>query len=86
MYNKCICIFNSQIGKLNDGLSKLEKIFTSVTIMTKLYWKEYQLIAQSDIPPQQFNNESLDISTTELDKIMQSEDNVIYENLVIRNK
>lgn len=86
LHNKNIADIISQIGKLNDGLSKLEKIFTSVTIMTKLYWKEYQLIAQSDIPPQQFNNESLDISTTELDKIMQSEDNVIYENLVIRNK
>ncbi|XP_029167481.1 inhibitor of nuclear factor kappa-B kinase subunit alpha-like isoform X2 [Nylanderia fulva] len=86
LHNKNIADIISQIDKLNDGLSKLEKIFNSVTIMTKLYWTEYQLIAQSDIPPQQYNNASLDMSTTELNKILQSEDNVIYNNLAIRYK
>ncbi|KMR03298.1 inhibitor of nuclear factor kappa-b kinase subunit beta [Lasius niger] len=86
LHNKNIADIISQIDKLNDGLLKLEKIFNSVTIMTKLYWKEYQLIAQSDMSPQQSNNQSLNISTTELDKVIQSEDNMIYDNLVIRYK
>lgn len=77
--------FHRQIDKLNDGLLKLQKIFNSVTVMTKLYWKEYQLIAQSDVSPQS-NNQSLNISTTELDKVIQSEDNIIYDNLVIRSR
>lgn len=86
LHNKCICVSNRQIDKLNDGLLKLEKIFNSVTVMTKLYWKEYQLIAQMDMSStcQQQGNQSLNISSTELDKVIQSEDNVIYDNLVIR--
>ncbi|EFN80551.1 hypothetical protein EAI_14161 [Harpegnathos saltator] len=54
--------------------------------MTKLYWKEYQKIAQLDteIDPQQSNSHQfLNISTTELNSAIQSEDDVIYDNLVI---
>ncbi|XP_070150197.1 inhibitor of nuclear factor kappa-B kinase subunit beta [Polyergus mexicanus] len=84
LHDKNIIDIIRQIDQLNYGLLKLEKIFDSVTVMTKLYWKEYQLIAQSDVSPQQSNTQSLNISTTELDKVIQSEDNVIYDNLVIR--
>lgn len=84
LHDKNIVDIIRKIDKLNDGLLKLEKIFNSVTVMTKLYWKEYQLIAQSDVPPQQSNSQSLNISTTELNQVIQSEDNVIYDNLVIR--
>jgi len=71
---------------LQDELSKLEKVFISVTAMTELYQKEYQKIAQSDANSvsQQSNYQSLNISTTKLDSVIQSEDNVIYDNLVIR--
>jgi len=81
-----ICIFNRQIDKLQDELSKLEKVFISVTAMTELYQEEYQRIAQSDANSvsQQSNYQSLNISTTKLDSVIQSEDNVIYDNLVIR--
>lgn len=82
-----ICIFNRQIDKLQDELSKLEKIFISVTTMTKLYWEEYQRITQSDANSvsMQFNShQSLNVSTTGLDNVIQSEDNVIYDNLVMR--
>lgn len=54
--------------------------------MTKLYWEEYQKITQLDANsiPQQFNShQSLNISTG-LDNVIQSEDNVIYDNLVMR--
>ncbi|XP_012234251.1 inhibitor of nuclear factor kappa-B kinase subunit beta [Linepithema humile] len=75
-----------QVDKLQDGLSKLEKIFNSVTVMTKLYWMQYQKIAQLDanIASQQGTNQSLNFAT-ELDKVIQSEDNVIYDNLVMRH-
>jgi len=81
-----ICIFDRQIDKLQDELSKLEKVFISVTAMTELYREEYQKIAQSDANnvSQQSNYQSLNISTTKLDSVIQSEDNVIYDNLVIR--
>ncbi|XP_050458471.1 inhibitor of nuclear factor kappa-B kinase subunit beta-like isoform X1 [Cataglyphis hispanica] len=85
LHDKNIIDIIRQIDKLNDGLLKLQKIFNSVTVMTKLYWKEYQLIAQSDVSPQS-NNQSLNISTTELDKVIQPEDNIIYDNLVIRSR
>jgi len=73
------------IDKLQDELSKLEKVFISVTAMTKLYWEEFQRIAQSDtnnVSQQSNNYQSLNIS--ELDNVIQSEDNVIYDNLIIR--
>ncbi|KYN04808.1 Inhibitor of nuclear factor kappa-B kinase subunit beta [Cyphomyrmex costatus] len=76
-----------QIDKLQDELSKLEKVFISVTAMTELYWEEYQKMTQSDtnsVPQQSNNYQSLNILTTELDNITQSEDNVIYDNLVLR--
>lgn len=72
---------------MQDELSKLEKVFISVTAMTKLYWEEFQRIAQSgtnSVPQQSSNYQSLNISTTELDSVIQSEDNVIYDNLIIR--
>lgn len=74
---------------MQDELLKLEKTFISVIAMTELYWEEYKRIAQSDINniPQQSNNyQSLNISTTKLDTVIQSEDNVIYDNLIIRYK
>lgn len=78
--------FNRQIDKLQDGLSKLERIFNSVTVMTKLYWVQYQKIEQLDAnASQQGANQSLNFAT-ELDKVVQSEDNVIYDNLVMRQK
>lgn len=55
--------------------------------MTKLYWEEYQRITQSDANSvsMQFNShQSLNVSTTGLDNVIQSEDNVIYDNLVMR--
>ncbi|XP_077279296.1 inhibitor of nuclear factor kappa B kinase subunit beta [Temnothorax americanus] len=85
--NKNIIDITRLIDKLQDELSKLEKIFISVTAMTKLYWEEYQRIIQSDTNSsfQQSNNyQSLNISTTELDSIIQSEDNVICDNLITR--
>lgn len=57
--------------------------------MTELYREEYKKIAQSDtnnIPQQSNNYQSLNISTTKLDTVIQSEDNVIYDNLIIRYK
>lgn len=81
-----ICIFNRQIDKLQVELSKLEKAFISVIAMTKSYWEEYKKIAQSDsnnVPQQSNNYQSLNIST-KLDSVIQSEDNVIYDNLIIR--
>ncbi|XP_014483184.1 PREDICTED: inhibitor of nuclear factor kappa-B kinase subunit beta-like isoform X2 [Dinoponera quadriceps] len=75
-----------QTHNLQDELLKLEKIFNSVTVMTKLYWKEYQKIAELDveIAPQQSNSHQFaNISTIELNSAIQSEDNVIYDNLVI---
>jgi len=75
-----------QIDKLQDGLSKLEQIFNSVTVITKLYWMQYHKITQLDpnIASQQGINHSLNFAI-ELDKIIQSEDNVIYDNLVMRH-
>lgn len=72
---------------MQDELSKLEKVSISVTAMTELYREECQRIAHSGINsvPQQFNNcPSLNISTTELDSVIQSDDNVIYDNLIMR--
>lgn len=80
-----VSIFNRQIHKLQDELLKLEKIFNSVTVMTKLYWKEYQKITQLDTEvDQQLSNthQFSNISTTELSSAIQSEDDVIYDNLV----
>jgi len=82
-----IYIFYRQIDKLQDELSKLEKVFISVTAMTELYWEEYQRMTQSDtnsVPQQSNNYQSVNISTTELSSIIQSEDNVIYNNLIMR--
>lgn len=82
-----ICIFYRQIDKLQDELSKLEKVFISVTAMTELYWEEYQRMTQSDtnsVPQQSNNYQSVNILTTELSSIIQSEDNVIYDNLIMR--
>ncbi|XP_039310188.1 inhibitor of nuclear factor kappa-B kinase subunit alpha isoform X2 [Solenopsis invicta] len=85
--NENITDITRQLDQLQDKFLKLEKVFFSVTTMTKLYREEYQRIAQSDIDsvPQQANNcQSLNISTSELDSIIQSEDNVIYDNLLMR--
>jgi len=87
LHNKNIIDITRQIDKLQDELLKLEKIFISLTAMTELYWEEYQRIAQSDgnsIRQQSNNHQSLNISATELDRVIQSEDNVIYDNLIIR--
>lgn len=54
--------------------------------MTKLYWKEHQKIIQLDteVTPQQSNSHQFwNISTTELNSVIQLEDDVIYDNLVI---
>ncbi|XP_032683436.1 inhibitor of nuclear factor kappa-B kinase subunit beta-like isoform X2 [Odontomachus brunneus] len=75
-----------QICNLQNELLKLEKIFNSVTVMTKLYWKEYQEIIQLDteVTSQEYNSRQfLNISATELNSAIQSEDDVIYDNLVI---
>jgi hypothetical protein len=56
-----VSIFNRQINKLQDELVQLEKIFNPVTVMTELYRKEYEKIAQLDasVAPQQSNNRQL---------------------------
>ncbi|KYN20429.1 Inhibitor of nuclear factor kappa-B kinase subunit beta [Trachymyrmex cornetzi] len=85
--NENIIDITRQIDKLQDELSKLEKVFISVTAMTELYWEEYQRMTQSDtnsVPQQSNNYQSVNISTTELSSIIQSEDNVIYNNLIMR--
>ncbi|KYN31807.1 Inhibitor of nuclear factor kappa-B kinase subunit beta [Trachymyrmex septentrionalis] len=85
--NENIIDITRQIDKLQDELSKLEKVFISVTAMTELYLEEYQRMTQSDInnvPQQSNNDQSVNISTTELNSIIQSEDNVIYNNLIMR--
>ncbi|XP_012527846.1 inhibitor of nuclear factor kappa-B kinase subunit beta isoform X2 [Monomorium pharaonis] len=78
-----------QIDKLQDELSKLEKVFISVTTITELYLQEYQRIICFDANsvPQQCNNyQSLNTSTAEIDSVIQSEVNVIYDNLIMRYK
>ncbi|KYQ48969.1 Inhibitor of nuclear factor kappa-B kinase subunit beta [Trachymyrmex zeteki] len=87
LYNENIIDITRQIDKLQDELSKLEKVFISVTAMTELYWEEYQRMTQSDtnsVPQQSNNYQSVNILTTELSSIIQSEDNVIYDNLIMR--
>ncbi|XP_025072887.1 uncharacterized protein LOC105422150 [Pogonomyrmex barbatus] len=91
LYSQNIIDITSQLQELQDKLSKLEMIFISVTAMTEFYWKEYQKIAQSDtidnnISQQSNIHQSLNISTIDLGSIIQSEDNVIYDNLIIRYK
>ncbi|XP_011707649.1 PREDICTED: inhibitor of nuclear factor kappa-B kinase subunit alpha [Wasmannia auropunctata] len=87
LHNKNIIDITRQIDKLYDELSKLEKVFISVTAMTELYWEEYQKIARSDsssVPQRSNNYQLLNISTTKLGSVIQSEDNVIYDNLMMR--
>ncbi|XP_011870457.1 PREDICTED: inhibitor of nuclear factor kappa-B kinase subunit beta-like [Vollenhovia emeryi] len=84
LHDKNITDIARQIDKLQDKLSILEKGFISVTALTKSYWEEHQTIALSDTNSvsESSNHQSLNIFTTELD--FQSEDNVIYDNLVMR--
>ncbi|RLU24379.1 hypothetical protein DMN91_002467 [Ooceraea biroi] len=85
LHNETLIDITSQVNRLQDELSKLEKIFNPVTVVTKLYWNEYQKIVQADAsvaPQQASNHEFFNISNTELDQIIRSKDNLIYKNLV----
>ncbi|KAL0121196.1 hypothetical protein PUN28_008700 [Cardiocondyla obscurior] len=87
--DKNIIDITRQIDMLQHELLKLEKGFISVIAMTELYMKEYHEIAELDINSvslESNNCQSLNISITELNSVIQLEDNVIRDNLVMRYK
>ncbi|XP_020296804.1 inhibitor of nuclear factor kappa-B kinase subunit alpha-like isoform X2 [Pseudomyrmex gracilis] len=93
--NKAIINITSQIDELYNRLSKLEKVLHSIIFMTKLYSKEYECYWKEHIERKitllnddsQFNNQQVfNLPSTNLDNVIQLENNEIYDNLVIRYK